>query len=200
MSNKMPSPSCWTAEITGSIVLQSSQNCTALISRHSFTIGPRWGLVFNYPRLNMWRICLALDREGHKSRKCSSDPLCQSGVLQHSGRVQRPSLFPGTQWPVRASTLNLPERSLAWVVPFSTSQGEEPQDLKMGWHLDRPRYLVLRYWRELRVSALVLSWSSQYSVTAALTLDLTSCLEGLLLSQLKVPVGGGYRVIYSSHV
>ena len=53
----------------------------------------------------------------------------------------------------------------------------------MGWDLDRPRYLVLRYWRELRVSALVLSWSSQYSMTAAFTLDLTICLEGLLSSQ-----------------
>ena len=153
----MPSPNCWTADITGGIVLQSSQNCTAHISRQAFTMGSRWGLDCRCLRLNMWRVCLALDSEGHESRKCSTDPLCQSRVLQHSGRVQRPSLFPGTQWPVRASTLNLPERSLAWVVPFSTSQGEEPQDLKMGWHLDRPMYLVLRYWREVRESALVLS-------------------------------------------
>ena len=50
------------------------------------------GFVSRYFRLNMWRVCLALDSEGNESRKCSTDLLCQSRAHQHSGRLQRPSV------------------------------------------------------------------------------------------------------------
>ena len=63
-----------------------------------------------------------------------------TGVFQHSGRVQRPSLFRGTntKCPVNASSLYLPESSLACVVAFSTSQDDDPHDLKRGWYLVNP--------------------------------------------------------------
>ena len=102
------------------------------------------------------------DREGQERKKLSIVPLWEADVLQHSGRVQKPSLFQGTQWPVSASSLYLPESSLACVVAFSTSQGDDLHDLNRGWHLVNPRYLVLRYSREESESALVRSFSSQY--------------------------------------
>ena len=48
--------------------------------------------------------------------------------------------------------------------------------------------LVFRYCREVRASALVLSLSSQNCRTAALTVDLTCSLEGLVVIQVR---GGG---------
>ena len=51
---------------------------------------------------------------------------------QQSGREQSPSLFQGTQCLVSDSSLYLPDSSLACVVAFSTSHGEDPQDLKRG--------------------------------------------------------------------
>ena len=79
------------------------------------------------------------DREGQESKKLSIVPLWEAGVPQHPGRVHKPSLFQGTQWPVNASSLYLPESSLACVVAFSTSQGEDLHALNRGWHLVNPR-------------------------------------------------------------
>ena len=77
-------------------------------------------------------------------------PLWEASVPQHSGRVHSPSLFQGVQCPDKASTLYLPDIILAWVVAFSTSQGEEPQDVKIGWHFVSPKYSGLKYLREER--------------------------------------------------
>ena len=71
-------------------------------------------------------------KEGQERRKHSTVPLWDCSVLQHSGREHIPSLFQGTQWPVRASTLNRPDRILACVVAFSSSHGEDLQDLNNG--------------------------------------------------------------------
>ena len=87
------------------------------------------------------------DKEGQDKRKVSTVPLWEADVPQHSGRVQRPSLLPGTQWPVSDSSLYLPESSLAWVVAFSTSQGDDLHALNRGWNLVSTRYLDLRYCR-----------------------------------------------------
>ena len=110
-------------------------------------------------------------------------PLWEAGVPQHSGRVQRPSLFQGTQWPVNDSSLYLPESSLAWVVAFSTSQGDDLHDLNRGWHLVRLKNLVRRYCREGRVSALARSLASQYCRTADLAVVFTCNLVGWKVSQ-----------------
>ena len=78
-----------------------------------------------------------------------------------------------------------PDRSLACVVAFSSSHGEDLQDLYSGWHLVKPRNLVCMYCREGRVSALHLSCLSQYSCTAALVAVLTWCLDGTEESQVR---------------
>ena len=114
------------------MVEQSSQNCTGSVMTHSVTRGRRSGLEVRKLSMNSVRLALVVDKEGHDSRKDSMLPLCSWSVLQHSGREHIPSLFQGTQWPDRASTLYLPERSLAWVVAFSVSHGELPQDQNKG--------------------------------------------------------------------
>ena len=103
-----------------------------------------------------WNSCndsLVLEREGQERRRDSRVPLWALSDPQHSGSVHMPSLFQGTQCPERASTLYLPDKNLAWVVAFSSSHAEDPQVKKMGWHLVRPKYSVLRYCKEGRVSA-----------------------------------------------
>ena len=69
------------------------------------------------------------------------------------------------------------------MVAFSTSQGEEEQVLNKGWHLVRPRNPVLRYLKEERELAFILSLSCQCCRTAALTMVLTWGLVGLEESQ-----------------
>jgi len=110
--------------------------------------------------------------------------LLDTGVPQHIGKEQFPPLFQGTQWPLSDSTLYLPDSRRAWVVAFSTSQGEDPQELKMAWHLVRPKNLVLRYCKEWRMSAWALNFSNQNWITAALTIDFTWSLEGWVESHL----------------
>ena len=83
-----------------------------------------------------------------------------------------PSLFQGTQWLDKASTLYLPERSLAWVVAFSASQGEEPHDQKIGWHLVRPMKPDFRYFKDGSMVAFSLRSASQNFSTADLTIVL----------------------------
>ena len=80
---------------------------------------------------------------------------------QHIGKEQFLPLFQGTQWPLRESTLCLPDSRQSWLVAFSTSQGEDSQDLNMGWHLVRPKNLVLRYCKEWRMSALTIDFKLQ---------------------------------------
>ena len=123
------------------------------------------------------------DNEGQERRKLSSVPLCAALLPQQSGSVHSPSLFQGTQCPVRDSTLYLPDKSLAWVVAFSTSLGEAPQVQNRGWHLTSPRKPVLRYLREVRESAWTLSLTNQYCLTAALASCFTWSLDGLVVSQ-----------------
>ena len=88
--------------------------------------------------LNSVRVAVALDREGHDRRKASMVPLWALSVPQHIGREHIPCLFQGTQCTDKASSLYLPERSLACMV----SQGEEPHDWYWGWHLVRPKNWV----------------------------------------------------------
>ena len=114
------------------MVEQSTQNWTGSAFTHSVTRGRMSGLEVRKVSMNSVRLALVVDKEGHDRRKDSMVPLCSLSVLQHSGREHIPSLFPGTQWPDRASTRYLPERSLAWVVAFSVSHGEEPQDQNRG--------------------------------------------------------------------
>jgi hypothetical protein len=83
-------------------------------------------------------------------------------VPQHVGKEHNPVLFHGTQCPDRAFALYLLVKSLAWVVAFSTSQEEDPQVVKIGWHLVKPRYSVFRYLRDEREEAWVLNIASQY--------------------------------------
>ena len=94
-------------------------------------------------------------------------------MLQHMWSVHNPPLL---------TELDLPDRSLAWAVPFSPSHGNEPQDQEIGCGLEALRYLVLRYWREERVSALHLE---QYWCTSAFVTLFTWCSEGLEESQVK---------------
>ena len=75
---------------------------------------------------------LVLANDGQERRKHSTVPLWDWSVLQHSGREHIPSLFQGTQWPVRASTLKRPDRILACVLAFSSSHGEDLQNLNKG--------------------------------------------------------------------
>ena len=93
----------------------------------------------------------------------TSVPQWLASVPQHVGKEHIPVLFHGTQCPDRASTLYLLVKSLAWVVVvFSTSQEKDPQVVKIGWHLVKPRYSVFRYLREEREQAWVLNKASQY--------------------------------------
>ena len=112
-----------------------------------------------------------MDRRGENAPlfPCGRESL----VPQHMRSVHNPPLL---------TELDLPDRSLAWAVPFSTSHGNEPQDQKIGCGLDKLRYLVLRYWREERVSALHLG---QYWCTSAFVTLFTWCLEGFEESQVK---------------
>ena len=59
---------------------------------------------------------LVSDRNGQSSRRDSNVPWWLGSEPQHASREQRPSLFHGTQCPVRASTLYLPDNILACVV------------------------------------------------------------------------------------
>ena len=125
----------------------------------------RWGYLLVMKDM-AWSYIATLvpERDGQDSRKDSTVPLWAWSESQQSVSTHIPPLFHGTQWPMSASTLNLPERSLAWVVAFSTSQGEEEQVLNRGWHLVRLRKPVLRYLRYLkeeRELALDLSLSCQ---------------------------------------
>ena len=114
------------------MVEQSNQNWMGLERRHSVTRGRRSGLAVRKFVLNWVSKALVVDSEGQDRRKDSMVPLWATSDCQHPGREHIPSLFQGIQWPDRASTLYLPERSLAWVVAFSDSHGEEPHDQNMG--------------------------------------------------------------------
>ena len=121
---------------------------------------------------------------GYKDiRRLSTVPLWACAVLQHSGRVHRPSLFQGVQWPDRASTLYLPERRRAWQEAFSTSRGELPHSLNIGWQVVSPRKLVCKYLVEGRWAAWWRSLVSHSWSTADLAMVLTWCLDGWWSSQ-----------------
>jgi hypothetical protein len=127
---------------------------------------------------NCIRSALVVDRDGQDSKRYSTVPLWEASVPQHAGKEHIPPLFHGTQCPESASTLYLPDKSLAWLVAFSTSQGEEPHVLNMGWHLVSPRKPVFRYRRDERELALALSSASQNSKTAVLAMVFTCSLVG----------------------
>ena len=74
------------------------------------------------------------------------------------------------------------------MVAFATSQGDEPHSLKIGWHLERPKKLLLMYRREGRESACALSLASQNCRTADFVIDLTWSFVGWVDSQV---MGGG---------
>ena len=114
------------------MVEQSNQNCTGLVIMHSVTRVAMSGFAARKSSLNLDRRALELDREGQERRKDSIVPSRALGVIQHCGSVHMPSLFQGTQWPDRESTLYLPERSLPCVTAFSVSHGEEPHVKKIG--------------------------------------------------------------------
>ena len=120
------------------MVEQSNQNCAGSKAKHALTKEMRWGNLLRKDQQNCIRLALVVDREGQDNRSDSTVPLWDSSVPQHVGNEHNPPLFHGTQCPDRASTLYLPDKSLAWVVAFSTSQGEEPQVVKIGWHLVNP--------------------------------------------------------------
>ena len=160
------------------MVEQSNQNCTGLERRHSVTRGRRSGWAVRKVSLKWASMTLEVDKEGQDRRKDSMVPLCVSSDSQHSGKEHKPCLFQGTQWPDKASTLYLPERSLACVVAFSDSHGEEPQDQKIGWHLVRPMHPTLRYLRDESLSAFSLRIASQCISTADLTIVLALIFEG----------------------
>ena len=114
------------------MVEQSSQNCTGSSSKQILAKQVSLGNLLRKVKQNCIRSALYVDRDGQDKSMSSTVPLCEASVCQHSGRVHSPSLFQGVQCPDRASTLYLPESSLAWEVAFSTSQGEEPQEVKIG--------------------------------------------------------------------
>ena len=149
---------------------------------HSVTRVAMSGFAARKSALNLDRRALELDREGQERRKDSIVPMpcghCPSSSTGAAYTVHIPSLLEGTQWPDRASTLYLPERSLVWLTAFFVSHGEDPHVQKIGWHLVRPMKAVLRYFRDVRLSALSLSLPSQYFRTAALTMDLALSLDG----------------------
>ena len=132
ISVRMITPSLWVAAMIGAMVLASSQNCTGSISKQSCTNVDKCGFVSRKDCLYSSRYCLVGEREGQLSRKFSTVPLWHLVVAQQSGRMHMPSLFQGVQCPDTASTLYLPDKSLAWVVALSTSHGEDPQDVKRG--------------------------------------------------------------------
>ena len=118
---------------------QSNQNCTGSRVRHDLITGESWGNLIRLDQHKCIRSSLVGDRDVQESKRDSTVPLWECSVFQQPGREHRPPLFHGVQCPERASTLYLPDSSLAWVVAFSTSQGEEPQVVKIGWHLVNPR-------------------------------------------------------------
>ena len=164
------------------MVEQSSQNCTGLDTKHSVTKDERSGWMERKSDWNLSSMSLVEEREGQDRRSCSRVPLWAPADLQQSGKEHIPSRFPGVQCPDRDSTLYLPERNLACVVAFSISHGDDPQVQKMAWHLVRPKYSVLRYCKEGRVSAWSLSLSNQNCNTADLALLFTRALLGWQLS------------------
>ena len=115
------SPSVCLAFITGLIVEQSSKNCTGSRAKHILASEETLGNLFRKVQQSSSMSALVTDRDGQDSRKDSTVPLWLAKEPQHDGREQKPSLFQGTQCPDRASTLYLPDNSLAWVVAFSTS-------------------------------------------------------------------------------
>ena len=129
---KTESPSLCFVAITGLIVEQSSKNCTGSMAKHVLAKVESLGNPFRKFQQSSNMSALVTDMDGQDSKKDSTVPLWLSSEPQHDGKEQKPSLFHGTQCPDRASTLYLPDSSLAWVVAFSTSQGEEPQVVKMG--------------------------------------------------------------------
>ena len=146
---------------------------------HCLTGLTKLGLASRKEGMKLSSSALVLAKDGQERRKDCKVPLWDWSVLQQSGSEHIPSLFQGTQWPERASTLNRPDRILACVVAFSSSHGEDLHDLNNGWHFVRPRNLVFRYCREGRVSAFVLILSRVCWRTADLVIDLTWDLPGL---------------------
>ena len=102
------------------------------MAKHVTASDKSFGNLFREVQQSSIISALVTDRDGQDNKKDSTVPLWLSSEPQHDGKEQKPSLFHGTQCPDRASTLYLPDSSLAWVVAFSTSQGEEPQVVKMG--------------------------------------------------------------------
>ena len=158
----IPVPPLCNADITGPIVEQSSKNCTRSRAQHAVASKDTLGNVSRNDQQSCIMSALVSDRDGQDSSRDSNVPWWLCSEPQHAGREQRPSLFHATQCPVRASTLYLPDNILACVVAFSTSQGEDPQVVKIGWHFVRPKYSVFTYLREGRQLALVLKSASQY--------------------------------------
>ena len=111
---------------------KSRKKCTGSRARHVVASEEGMGNLLRKDLLNSIKSALVSDKEGQVNKRDSTVPLCLASEPQHDGKEQKPSLFHGTQCPDRASTLYLPDRSLAWVVAFSTSQGEDPQVVKIG--------------------------------------------------------------------
>ena len=155
------------------MVEQSSLNCTGSISIQLLTKEVSLGDLLRKVQQNCIRSALSEDSDGQDISMASTVPLCEASVPQQSRNLHNPFLLLGVQCPVRASTLYRPEINLAWDVAFSTSQGEEPQEVKIGWHIVSPRYSLFMYLREDSELAFVLRLVSQYCRTTALAAFLT---------------------------
>ena len=84
--------------------------------------------LFLTTKLTLSRVsnALEIDSEGHDRRNESIVPFWALSVIKDCGNVHIPNLFQATHWPDRASTLYLPKRSLALVIAFSVSHGDDP--------------------------------------------------------------------------
>ena len=103
-------------------MLQSSQNCT------SFKV-LQVGMVLQEPQVGDGELYPGHGQGGATEEEGLHITSGEAGVPQQSGRVHKPSFLPGVQWPDRASSLYLPDKTLAWVTAFSTSLGEDTQDV-----------------------------------------------------------------------
>ena len=135
---KTSSPiSCTRAIIVG-MVLQSRRNWQRFSRTQILTDSLKGGPSLSNSR-DRWpnSESLNVDKDGHDVRKSSIVPWCSIPITRQV--LQCPCLFQGSQWQVRDSILYLPDNRRATIVAFSTSHGDDPHSLNMGWHLENPR-------------------------------------------------------------
>ena len=143
----------------GKVVGSTRKERKSSFSLILFIRGSKMGFVTRKSCQVLHALSLAAAKLGHWAvAMWSSVP----GVSEQPGIWQKPLLSPD-QWRLSQHVRYLPDYILSWTFAFSTSNGERPADVQIGWVLERDMKFGLNSERDLREAASSLNFFCQKS-------------------------------------